>query len=448
MNIIFTVELCIDHFDSYYIFASNYYPILHMRNYLSAIFLFFIFFVIYYTGSFTKIPFGDCIGFVLDAEKGKLMTTATATGHFLYINTVILIKNIVGLSGIEASRLLVISAGASVVSIIYLTTKSVTKTEWASLTAAFVFGFSFSFWRSAEIVEVYTYNALWVSLFFFSVIKSFAEKKRMYIIAAGLFSGISFWVHIQNVLMIPAFLVFLFYFRNEKKYVYSSLLIFGMLFLSLFILNTSQGLSFNSVYASDKESWLENSFKKTFLQYFKDFFQSLAYLIYNFNVFTFFGIIGVILLYNANRKMFFIFLTGSVCVYGFSTFYAVSDNYVFFLPFNIIFALSIGYGLSYSKYNVLKKYSWVCLLIPLGYFTMYKTLLLTEKGKEFHAFKEYKGGLDYYMLPWMNGNIGIVEFTIDKKKAPEPVVWMTISAEEYIEVMKSKGYTLEEIKNF
>lgn len=417
-----------------------------MRNSLSALFLFFIFLVIYYSGSFTKIPFADCVGFVLDAEKGKFMTTATATTHFLYINTVILIKNITGLNGIEASRLLVVFSGAATVSVIYLTAKSITKTEWASLTAAFVFGFSFSFWRNAEIVEVYTYNTLWVSLFFFSIMKSFIENKKQYIVLAGLFLGISLWVHIQNILLIPAFLLFLFYFKDDKKYSYPSLLVFGLLFASLFILNISQGLPFKSPYSSDQGNWVEESFQKTFLQYVKDFLQSFAYLIYNFNIFIFFGVMGALFLYKSNRKMFFVFLAGSLCVYGFSTFYAVSDNYVFFLPFNIIFALSVGYGLSHPKYAALKKMSWVCLLIPLGYFLSYKTVFQTETGKALHNFKKYKGGLDYYMLPWMNDNVGILEFTIDKKEAPEPIKWMTLSAVEYIKLMKSKGYTEEEIK--
>ncbi|WP_223606599.1 DUF2723 domain-containing protein [Chryseobacterium sp. OSA05B] len=417
-----------------------------MKKYLSALFLFFIFFVIYYSGSFSKIPFGDCVGFVLDAEKGKLATIATATTHFLYINTVILLKNITGFNGIEASRLLIVSSGAATVSIVYLTVKSITKTEWASLTAAFVFGFSFSFWRNAEIVEVYTYNTLWVSLFFFAIIRSFTENKKQYILWAGIFLGISLWVHIQNILLIPAFLVFLFYFKSEKKYFYPSLLAFGLLFASLFILNVTQGLPFKSPYSSDQGTWVDDSFKKTFIQYLKDFIQSLAYLIYNFNVFTFFGVMGAVFLYKSNRKMFFVFLAASLCVYGFSTFYAVSDNYVFFLPFNVIFALSVGYGLAHPKYAALKKVSWICLLIPLGYFIAYQSVLQTEKGKTFHSFKKYKGGLNYYMLPWMNGNEGILEFTIYQKTAPEPVNWMTVSAVEYIKLLKSKGYTEEEIK--
>lgn len=417
-----------------------------MNKYLSALFIFIIFLGIYYMGSFTRIPFADCVGFVLTAEKEDWIPTADATSHFLYNNTVIFIKLLTGLSAINASKFLVVTSGAATVAIAYLTLKSLTKTEWIAITASVVFGFSFSFWRNAEIVEVYTYNTFWVSLFFFSMIKVFAENKNRYIILSGLFLGISLWVHIQNILLIPAFIIFLFNFRHHKKFFYTSLIIFAVLFSSLFIVNMLQGLPFNSPYSSPQGAWVENSFKKTTLQYIKDFFVSLAYLILNFNLFVIFGIAGVILLYKSHRKMFYVFFTGAVCVYGFSTFYAVSDNYVFFLPFNLIFALSIGYGLSSVQYTGFRKFSWICILIPAGYILLYNIVLLTPKGREFNDFKSYKGGLSYYLLPWMNNNAGIMEFTIDKKAAPEPIQWMTVSAEEYIKVLRSKGYTDEQIR--
>lgn len=413
---------------------------------LYAIFIFFIFIAIYYAGSFTRIPFADCVGFVHSVELGEYKTVATAITHILYVNTAIFIKNITGLDAIATSRLLIIGSAAATVSVIYLTVKSITKIEWVSITTAFVFGFSFSFWRNAEIVEVYTYNSLWISLFFFSMVKTFTEHKKNYIILSGLFLGISLWLHIQNILMIPGLFLFLYYFRAEKKYAYTSLIIFLILFLSLTVLNVAQGLPLNSPYTSEGAHWIQDTFKKTPKQYLLDFVQSIGYLIYNFNLFIFFGIIGMIALYRINKKMFFVFFTAAVCVYGFSTFYAVSDNYVFFIPFNMIFALSIGYGLALPKYAPLKKFSWICLLIPLGYYASYKMAFLTEKGRSFHEAKKYKGGLDYYLVPWMNNNVGILDFILEKKKSPDPMHWMLNGAHEYIELMKSKGYTEEDLK--
>lgn len=417
-----------------------------MNKYISAGFIFFIFLLIYYLGSFTRIPFADAIGFVLPVEQGDFETTATATTHFLYVNTAIFIKNITGINAIEASRFLIITSGALTVSVIYLTVKSITKLEWASVAAAFIFGFSFTFWKNAEIVEVYTYNSLWLSLFFFSLVKSFAEQKKLHIPLAGFFFAISLWVHIQNILLIPAFILFLYYFRKETKYVYSSLLIFLLIFGSITVLNVSQGLSLSSPYFSERGEWLSNSFKKTFVQYLQDLVKSVVYIIYNFNVFTLLGIAGIYFLYRANKKMFFVFFTASLCVYGFATFYAVTDNYVFFIPFNMIFALSIGYGLSQVQYPWVKKWSWICIFIPLFYVLSLQIVSSTEKGQDFGNYKKYKGGLEYYMYPWMNNNVGILEFTIDKKVAPDLIFWMTEEAEIYIELLKSKGFTEKEIR--
>ncbi|MBV8328128.1 DUF2723 domain-containing protein [Chryseobacterium sp.] len=417
-----------------------------MSKNLPAFYLFFIFLVMYYAGSFTRIPFADAIGFVLPVEIGKYEPTATATTHFLYVNTAIFIKNITGLNAIEASRLLIIISAALTVSVIYLTVKSITKLKWASVASAFIFGFSFTFWKNAEIVEVYTYNSLWLSLFFFSVITTFTAHKKIYIPLAALFFGISLWVHIQNILLIPAFILFLYYFRKETQYIYSSLLLFLLIFGGITFLNVSHGLPFSSPYFSERGEWLSKSFQKTFAEYIQDLIKSVVYVAYNFNVFALLGLAGVYFLYQSNRKMFFVFFTASLCVYGFATFYAVTDNYVFFLPFNIIFALSIGYGMSQIQSPWIKKLSWLSLCIPLFYFFAHTAALSTQKGKDFDQYKKYKGGMDYYMFPWMNNNAGILEFTIDKKQAPDPIFWMTNEAEIYIKLLKSKGYTEEEIR--
>ena len=51
---------------------------------------------------------------------------------------------------------------------------------------------------------------------------------------------------------------------------------------------------------------------------------------------------------------------------------------------------------------------------------------------EFNEQKKYKGGLKYYMLPWLNNNVGILETTIKNSETPEPLDWMKKSAKEYI----------------
>ncbi len=419
-----------------------------MKKTLYAGLLFFSFLVIYYIGSFSKIPFADCVGFVLITELDTFETVAISTSHILYCNTAILINKITGLGAIESNRFLVIFSAAFSVLFVYLTVRNLTKTNWNAAVAAIVFGFSFTFWKNAEIVEVYTYNALWIILFYLCMINSFVSKKnKNYIIFAGIFLGISIWVHIQNFLLIPAYILFLFYFKSEKKNVIYSLLSFAIIFSSIFILNLSQGYPLLSPFSSNQGHWIEDSFQKTFTQYALDLVKSVAYLLYNFNVFVIAGIIGMIKLYRENRKMFNIFFLASVLIYGFATFYAVSDNYIFFLPFNIIFALAIGYGLTSGKRLYFKKLSWICVLTPVLYYLAFSiSISFVPQAKKFDYFKSYKGGLSYYMLPWMNNNKGILEFVIDKKTSPEPINWMIESVETYIQELKKKGYTESEIR--
>ena len=153
------------------------------------------------------------------------------------------------------------------------------------------------------------------------------------------------------------------------------------------------------------------------------------------------------LLFTTQPRIAWFILTASLAVYGFSTFYAVSDNYVFFIPFNILFAILIGVGLSKIQNKImLKSFSFIAFLIPLFYIFSFSIAQNTEKGKNFGEFKSYKGGLNYYLLPWMNENVGIVEFTMENRKAPEKVNWMTYSALEYINLLKTKNIPEDEIK--
>ena len=105
--------------------------------------------------------------------------------------------------------------------------------------------------------------------------------------------------------------------------------------------------------------------------------------------------------------------------------FSVSDNYVFFLPASFIFAIFISFSL-YSVFpkKIFKLFSFSILFIPLFYIMSYHFSMEIEKGYEFNVQKKYKGGLKYYMLPWLNNNVGILETTIKNSETPEPLDWM------------------------
>lgn len=420
-----------------------------MSNRVYSLLIFLVFAVIYTIGSFDKVPFGDCIGFVMTTENGELVKSATATSHFLYINTAILIKNLLQTDGILASRIIVILSAAGTVTALFNIALVVTRKTWVAIVTSFVFGLSFTFWRNAEIVEVYTFFGLWISLFLYSALKLFFSDapKPAAIILSAVFLSCALLTHIQAIFLIPTFLVLLFYMRDQKPAVAAASTIFVLTFLTIFALNYAENLPFNSFYSSGHGDWVANSFRKNPVQYFQDLIKAGAYLIYNFNIFVIAGFIGAVVLYRKFRKIFWVVAPLAVLNFGFGTFYAVSDNYIFFLPFNILFAVGIAFGLTQlPKQTKLRQLSFLVLLTPLLYFAAFTIASGSEKSQNFRIQKAYKGGLTYYLLPWMNNNVGIIEFTMDKKTAPEPIHWMTRIAEEYIVLHKAKGKTDGEIR--
>lgn len=422
-----------------------------MQKHTDAILIFFIFILIYLLGSFTKIPFGDCMAFILDTEKEAYIKPVSPTTHFLYINTAIFIKKATSLDAILVNRLLIIISAAFVVFMVYNTVQLITRKSWISIVASFVFGFSFTFWKNAEIIEVYTYNMVWVALFLYFLIKTFLREnnKTHNIIFTGLFLSVSLWTHIENIFFIPSFLIFLYYFKKDKSSVVTAIFLLVLSFSLMLLLNSLENLPPQTIFTSPQGNWVSNSFKKSTSEYFIDLLKSFIYLLYNFNLFVIFGVIGAFKLFKRNKKLFYVIAISATLFYGFSTFYAVSDNYVFFLPFNYIFAIGIGIGVqNFGVQKYIKKLSPICLLIPLLYFFSFNLLITIPQIAEFQQSKSYKGGLSYYVLPWMNNNVGILEFTIEQRKATDHVNWMIFSANEYIKHKISKGYTLEEIKKF
>ena len=108
--------------------------------------------------------------------------------------------------------------------------------------------------------------------------------------------------------------------------------------------------------------------------------------------------------------------------------------------------LSIGLNnfiTKFPKYNPF--ISVLILLVPLYYYSTKQLVSKTTKGKEFHQQKAYKGGLNYYLLPWMNNNKGIIEVILNNEETNEDIDWMKESAQQLID-LKSKTMTIEEIK--
>lgn len=407
--------------------------------------IFLTFLIIYYAGSFSKISFGDCIGFVLDVEKREFLPDFMPLTHFLYINTAIFFTKFLGADSILVMRLMSVVPAAITVSLVFVLIKEFVEENWIAVMSTFVFGFSFTFWRSAETVEVYTFNALWIILFLIYSVKSLKNNSHNYIIAVGILLGVSLWVHIQNIMLIPAYLVLLYLLKPGLKKTSISLISFLIIFSIMFFVNNIHGYEFIHVFASKKGPWVQDTFDQNFSDLLKDIVKAVAFLIYNFNIFILFSFGGLFFLYKHFKTESIFLFTASLFTLGFATFYAVSDNYVFFIPFYIIFAVFIASGIKKlsSKY-ALRKLRFAPLFIPLFYICSLYIVSLTPQGQKFHKEKLYKDGLTYYMLPWLHNNIGCIEFTLRDGQTKDHIIILKESSREFIELRK-KYQSMEEI---
>lgn len=409
--------------------------------------IFFVFLILYYAGSFSKISFGDCIGFVVDVEKQQFLPDFMPLTHFLYLNTAIFMTKYLGMDSVFVMRMMSVIPAAVTVSFLFVLIKEFVEENWIAVMSTFVFGFSFTFWRSAETVEVYTFNALWIILLLIYSVKSLKNNSPNYIIPVGLLLGLSFWVHIQNIMLIPAYLILLYLLKSDRKKAVISIISFLAVVSVMFIVNHLQGIEWKYTFASKKGPWVQNTFDQGFMDLIKDVVKATAFLIYNFNVFILFSVTGVIYLYkNFQRESLFL-ITASIFTLGFATFYAVSDNYVFFIPFYLVFALLIALGIKkMSEKYALRQLRIAPIFIPLFYIICLNFVSVTPQGLEFHKKKLYKGGLSYYMLPWLHNNIGCLEFTLDNGQTEDNVVALKESSNEFIKLRK-KYQSIEEIRN-
>lgn len=408
--------------------------------------IFLAFFIIYYAGSFSKISFGDCIGFVLDVEKREYISYVTPLSHFLYINTATFFTKELNLETVMVMRMMSVIPAALTATMLYILIKEFVEENWIAVMSTFIFGLGFTFWRSAETVEVYTYNAFWVILFLVYAVRSLKRNAQTNLILAGLFLGISFWVHIQNIMLIPAYFLMLYYLRKDRKNVLLSLASFLFLFSLMFFINHLNGIELKYVFMTRKGPWVQDTFNQGFLDLAKDVLKSFLYLIYNFSIFIIFSFTGIVYLYRNFRIETIFLCTAALFTLGFATFYAVSDNYVYFIPFYLIFALFVASGIKkLSDRYQLRKFRFVPVFIPLFYVICLYIVSIIPQSKDFQQEKAYKGGLSYYMLPWLHNNIGCIEFTLDNGQTTDNVEALKLASKEFIELRK-KYQTLEEIR--
>lgn len=223
------------------IFKSYYKSILFLINTkrvkkIYHLFITLFFLIIYRLGSFSKITFGDAAGKILDIEQNQFTYETYSITHFLYLNFNILIhKLFLFINTIEIGRWVNIISAVIVLNILFSILQLLNKKLWISLLGTVAFGFSFTFWKNTENIEVYTFCLIWISLYVLFAIKFVQNKQSITLLFTGIILGIGLFSHVQGILLIPSYfyLCFLAFRNNVKNRLIFSYFFIPFLFLAL-----------------------------------------------------------------------------------------------------------------------------------------------------------------------------------------------------------------------
>ena len=414
-----------------------------MKKKIVYLFITIFFLIIYRLGSFTKITFGDSLGKIVDIENCKFNLETYSITHFLYQNfTVLIYKTFPNLDPIEIGRWVNIIFAIFELNILYSILNKIFKTHLIAILGTLAF--SFTFWKNTENVEVYTFSLVWVALYLFFSVNYLQTDQNKYITIAGLILGISFYSHIQSILLIPSYsYLCLLNYKSTKtnKSLIQNFIIPILFFLGLYIYPILNQENLKNVLSSATKTWVSDSYTKAYNEYIKDFGKAIIYLIYNFWFLNFLILYIPFKTIFKNKIIIFLAIFG-LPVFIFSSIYAVSDNYVFFLNFNLAYLIVICYGLQnlIKKKELFIQYIFILFIAitPLNYTLSKYIVSNTEAGKMFHQDKIYKDGLNYYMLPWYHNNKGIIEVYLNKEETNDDIDWMYKSVIEFIELRKNK----------
>lgn len=413
--------------------------------------LFFGFlFVFYWFFSFTKVPFGDALGFVNIAELNEFTDNTTVFGKFLYTNFLIGFKTIFGLDSIPATRFFNLIFSVLTLVVLFFGLKLKFRKEICAYLGTLIFALSFTFWKQTEIIEVYTFNSFWIALYIYFTIRFLEDKNSRSLFLSSLVLGISLFAHVQNIMLIPGWAILcLISFRNYKVNVFPSIFIFIAFAFGLYFMAYINGHNTSHVFGSGNSDWVTGSFEKGFSGFVKDMVVAIGYLIYNFWIFVIPAIIIIfkkLKSFKDSQNLFY--LVSFLVPFGFATIYNVSDSYVFFLNAYLFFIFFIIEGLidiKISQQKIYKSISISVFCVPIFYILSYLIISKIPQGQNFDKEKSEKGGLSYYLFPWMRNNVGVLEFYLDGKKPFDNKDFMNINCHIFLKHRKGKN-SLEEIR--
>ncbi|MDX1906170.1 MAG: hypothetical protein SF053_03990 [Bacteroidia bacterium] len=359
--------------------------------------------------AFTRSPhpgWGDGIGFVYYGQLGFDFST-NATSHFLCHNiNALMIKLLPGIDPVQILGWMSVGWALLALVELYQILRLACDTSSALLTVVCI-ALGFTWWRQAVSIEVYACWAWWTLRALRPMFQDVQAGTGRRTAEAGFWLGISLWVHIQNILLIPAFGWYLLT-RRDRSWLQqtgAAALLLGigaLLWLPpwLWRLHTAAAVLVDNQFQTQALGLNLASVGQGVLL-------GIGYLVYNLHLLLVPVVIGMVRLWQAHRPRLILMLLAGLPMAGFAARYPVTDAYVFYLLPYLMLALPAATGLQQGLLMLtpgLRRAVRICLPLsfPLGYLLAWQLALHLPAARAFHTQKAYKGGLAYYLWPPMH----------------------------------------------
>lgn len=344
--------------------------------------------------------FNDGVSFLMHAATGWDLAT-NATSHFLYNNLQhLLLKALPFLPDVALLTSFSILCALATLWLVYRTARLFTPSQSAALFPVVVLGVSFTFWQQSEIIEVYAFNGLIFMGYLHLALKDLLAGRRRYFLAVSALLGLGLLTHIQHILSLPFFLVWI-WGRNPLSLPLrmTAMVPWMAMFSVLLVLPAFTGInSWQSVFFESK--FQNQLLGMSLMGLLKGIGFGLGMLGYNF-LFVWIPIVkawqGI---WRGKWQIFLWLLLIALPYLGFAMKYAVNDNHVFYLCFHFVLLLPLAIwaeGLPAKWRNWWMPGAFFLPILIYGATTLAAPLIPALRS--YDESKAYKGGVSHLLWP-------------------------------------------------
>lgn len=348
------------------------------------------------------VGFNDGMSFLYSAETGFDLDT-NATSHFLYNNLLhILVKLFFFVPPVLLLTLFSILCSILALSQFARIASIFSKSSFAIASLTLILGMAFTFWQQTEVIEVYAFNNLiFLTFVRIGLVDLIENQNRKNAIWLSLILGIGLLTHIQHILSIPFFLIYIWTakeFSNGKKL--AIMLPWMALMSILFIL--PQVLKTHSLGAVFVESqFKQDLFGMELKVLLKGIGLGIGMLVYNFGLSLVFVFLGWLKMIKERRNVAYWLLALLLPYAGFAFKYSVNDNHVFFLCAYFVLLLPAvlileRIRLPFKRWFYLGSFALIPILM---YFTAVNLAPKVGVLAAYDRAKAYKGGVQHLLWP-------------------------------------------------